>query len=61
MTKEELEKEYGEVLTTDEMRAKYEVIGFGMGFCVVRRKEDGVRGSLDFQHNPRFYFDFSEG
>lgn len=61
MTKEELQETYDEVLTTDEMREKYEVIGFGAGFCVVRRKVDGVRGSLDFQHSPRFYFDFSEG
>lgn len=25
---------------------------------VVRRKADGVKGSLEFQHNPRFYFNF---
>jgi hypothetical protein len=25
---------------------------------VVRRKSDGVKGSLEFQHNPRFYFNF---
>jgi hypothetical protein len=25
---------------------------------VVRRKADGVKGSLEFQHNPRLYFTF---
>jgi hypothetical protein len=25
---------------------------------VVRRKPDGVKGSLEFQHNPRLYFTF---
>ena len=28
-------------------------------FVVVRRKSDGVKGSLEFQHNPRYYFSFS--
>jgi hypothetical protein len=25
---------------------------------VVRRLADGVKGSLEFQHNPRLYFSF---
>jgi hypothetical protein len=25
---------------------------------VVRRKADGVKGSLEFQHMPRYYFGF---
>jgi hypothetical protein len=35
------------------------VIGFLAPFVVVRRKIDGVKGSLEFQHHPRFYFGFS--
>jgi hypothetical protein len=27
---------------------------------VVKRKSDGVVGSLEFQHHPRFYFNFAE-
>ena len=27
-------------------------------FVVVRRKADGVKGSLMFQNSPRFYFGF---
>ena len=25
-------------------------------YVVVRRNADGVKGSLEFQHEPRFYF-----
>ncbi len=56
-----LQAQHGEVLTTPEMQDKYDVIGFGGGYCVVTRKSDGKRGSLDFTHSPRFYHSFSEG
>jgi hypothetical protein len=55
-----LEGLHGKVWTTDEMTAEFEVEGFCAGYCVVRRKSDGQRGSLDFQHMPRFYFNFIE-
>jgi hypothetical protein len=44
--------------TTDQLREEFEVIGFMAPFVVVRRKSDGVKGSLEFTHNPRFYFNF---
>jgi hypothetical protein len=44
--------------TTDELREEFEVIGFMAPFCVVRRKADGKKGSMEFTHNPRFYFNF---
>jgi len=47
-------------LTTDELRAEYEVLGFLAPFVHVRRKSDGVEGSLEFTHSPRFYFNFVE-
>ena len=28
---------------------------------VVTRKSDNQKGSLEFQHSPRFYFDFVKG
>lgn len=56
-----LQAQFGEVLTTAEMQEKYDVIGFGGGLCVVTRKSDGKRGSLDFTHMPRFYHSFQEG
>lgn len=59
----ELAARFGEVLTTAEMQDKYDVVGFSAGpfLCVVERKSDGKRGSLDFTHMPRFYHSFKEG
>lgn len=44
--------------TTDEVRELFDVIGFMAPFVVVRRKADGVKGSLEFTHNPRVYYNF---
>jgi hypothetical protein len=43
---------------TDQLRAEFEVIGFMAPFVVVKRKSDGVKGSMEFVHLPRFYFNF---
>lgn len=43
---------------SDQLRAEFEVIGFLAPFVVVRRKSDGRKGSMEFTHNPRFYFNF---
>ena len=53
-----LEAQYGKVWTTDELAEDFEVIGFMAPLVVVRRKADGVKGSLEFQHHLRFYFNF---
>lgn len=53
-----LESQYGPVWDTNELRQNFDVLGFMAPFAVVRRKSDGIRGSLEFQHNPRFYFNF---
>ena len=38
----------------------FEVIGFMAPLVVARRKADGRIGSLEFQHQPRFYFNWQE-
>jgi hypothetical protein len=53
-----LEAKYGTVYDTDQMREHFSVIGFGAPYLVVTRKSDGVKGSLEFQHAPRYYFNF---
>jgi hypothetical protein len=53
-----LEAKHGQVWDTDQLRDEVEVIGFLAPLVLVRRKSDGVKGSLMFQHNPRFYFGF---
>lgn len=55
-----LEVIHGKVWNTDELRADFEVTGFMAPMVVVRRKADGVIGSLEFQHQPRFYFGWVE-
>ena len=57
-SREALEADYGQVWTTDELVGTFQVIGFMSPFVVVRRKSDGVEGSLEFQHSPRMYFNF---
>jgi hypothetical protein len=59
-SREALEKEYGQVWDTDELGRDFEVRGFSAPFVVVKRKSDGVVGSLEFQARPRFYFNFAE-
>lgn len=49
---------HGQVWDTEEMTRDFSVEGFMAPFVVATRKADGVRGSLTFQHRPRFYFDF---
>jgi len=45
-------------MTTEEMQEQYEVLGFSFGMCVVKRKSDGAKGTLDFDHAPRYYYNF---
>jgi hypothetical protein len=58
-SREALETQYGRVWDTQELAAQFDVIGFMAPIVVVRRKSDGVKGSLEFQHGPpRLYFNF---
>jgi len=59
-SREALEAQYGQVWDTGELQRDFSVEGFGAPMVVVTRKADGVRGSLMFQHRPRFYFEFHE-
>jgi hypothetical protein len=56
--REALEAKHGMVWDTSELADEFEVIGFLAPFVVVRRKSDGAKGSLEFQHEPRFFFNF---
>lgn len=52
------------VWSTEEALDEFEFIGFQAPYVVVKRRSDGVRGSLEFTHAfihaPRFYFDWTE-
>ena len=55
-----LEQMHGQVWDTDELKRDFDVLGFLAPFIGVRRKSDGKKGSLMFQHDPRYYFNFKE-
>ena len=57
-SREALEAKHGQVWDTTELQRDFEVLGFLAPCVVVRRRTDGVKGSLMFQHSPRFYFGF---
>lgn len=44
--------------TSEELRRDFEVIGFQAPYVMVRRRSDGVEGTLEFVHSPRIYFSF---
>ena len=44
--------------STDQLREEFVVHGFLAPFIAVTRKSDGAKGSMEFQHFPRFYFNF---
>jgi hypothetical protein len=54
-----LVERYGQVWDAEELAHDFEVLGFLAPFVVVRRKSDGQLGSLEFQHEPRLYFNFA--
>jgi hypothetical protein len=57
-SREALVAQHGPVWDAQQLAQDFEVIGFLAPLVVVRRKADGVKGSLEFQHMPRFYFNF---
>lgn len=57
-SREDLESKYGDVWDTQQLQENFTVLGFCSPFVVATRKIDGTRGSLVFQHSPRFYHSF---
>jgi hypothetical protein len=54
----ELESKYGQVWDTGQLQDDFQVLGFAAPFVIVRRRSDGVKGSLMFQNDPRYYYSF---
>ena len=55
-----LQSRYGQVWDSQELAEDFQVLGFMAPFVVAIRKSDGKKGSLQFQHFPRFYFSWKE-
>lgn len=57
-SREDLEAKFGQVWDTGELSEEFQAIGFLAPLIVVRRRSDGAKGSLEFQNNPRLYFNW---
>jgi len=57
-SREDLEQRYGDVWDTSQLQDHFIVLSFLSPFCIVERKVDHIRGSVLFQHSPRFYHSF---
>jgi hypothetical protein len=57
-TREELEALHGTVWDVKQLYGDFKAESFLAPFIFVTRLSDGQRGSLTFQHSPRFYYDF---
>lgn len=58
--REGLEAKHGQVWDTKELQEDFQALSFGAPYIIVKRKSDGQKGSLQFQHSPRYYFNFRE-
>lgn len=58
--REELEARYGKdnVWDTSELARTFSVGGFMAPYCVATKKATGEKGSVMFQHSPRYYYGF---
>ena len=56
----QLEAKHGQVWNTNEVTQDFNVIGFMAPYVAVIRKSDKKKGSLEFSHQPRFFFNFQE-
>jgi hypothetical protein len=45
--------------STSELTRDFDVLGFAAPFVVVRHRDTGVKGSLEFTHSPRVYFNWT--
>lgn len=57
-SREALEAQHGQVWDSEQLTTEFTVQAFLAPFVEVRRKTDGKKGTLMFQHAPRFYFRF---
>lgn len=57
---QDLAQTTGPAWDTEAFKRDFEVLGFLAPFVLVRRRSDGKRGTLEFVHLPRVYFNWQE-
>jgi hypothetical protein len=55
---DDLAVEEGPVWDTSRATLDFDFLVFAAPFVLVRRRVDGVEGTLEFTHDPRRYFNF---
>lgn len=50
----------GNSWTTEELRARFEIIGCMGRYCVVKDRMTGKMGSVEFREKPRLYFEYQQ-
>jgi hypothetical protein len=58
--RKELEARVGKTWNTQELQEDFKVDSFMAPFVIVWRKSDGVKGTLMFDHSPRYYYGWQE-
>jgi hypothetical protein len=48
------------VWTTEDLTRDFIVHSFAAPFVIVTRKSDGKKGTLEFMHSPRVYFNWEQ-
>jgi hypothetical protein len=56
----DLYMETGPTWDTQKLQEEFKVLSFMAPFVIVERKSDGKKGTLEFTHSPRVYFNFQE-
>ncbi len=55
-----LEERHGQVWNPVELHRDFIAVGYLAPLVVVQRRSDHLVGTLEFQHDPRFYFNWRE-
>ena len=50
--------EYGQLWNTEQVTKDFEIRSFMAPYVSVRRRSDNVKGTMQFTHMPRWYFNF---
>ena len=53
-----LEKLHGKVYNTQEVQAEFDIEGFIFTCYRTSQAKSKISGTMEFQHSPRFYFNF---
>lgn len=51
---------YDRTWTTEELQEEFIVLRFLAPYVIVKRKDTGEEGTMQFRHHPRIYFNYQK-